>query len=94
MILYPFFEISVYNFATPTCVQSRPIIVNTWPSASDLVMVPSMSETTIKSELSQRKILAVQATAPDAESEKVIVLEPFLRLSCFSWSEARRNVLT
>ena len=56
-------------------------------------MVPSMSETTIKSELSQRNILAVQAMAPDAESEKVIVLAPFLRWSCLSWSELKRNVL-
>src|ERR1700678_2782112 len=36
MILYPFRTISVYNFATPTCVQSRPIIANTCPRPSDL----------------------------------------------------------
>ena len=36
MILYPLRQMSVYSFATPRCVQSRPIIVNTWPSASDL----------------------------------------------------------
>ena len=37
MILYPFLTISVYNLATPTCVQSRPIIAKTCPRPSDLV---------------------------------------------------------
>lgn len=94
MILYPFRAISVYSFATPMCVQSRPIIVKTCPRASDFVMVPSMSDTTTESEESQRKIRAVQAITPEAERENVIVLAPFFRLSCFSCSDVRRRVLT
>lgn len=47
----------------------------------------------MRSELSQRKIRAVHATTPDADSENVIVLAPFFRLSSFNWSEVRRSVL-
>lgn len=35
-MLYPLLTISVYSFATPACVQSRPIMFKTWPKASDL----------------------------------------------------------
>ena len=35
--------------ATPDWAQSRPMMGMTWPRTSDLVMVPSMSETTILS---------------------------------------------
>lgn len=94
MILYPFRQMSVYSFATPECVQSRPIMVNTWPRASDLVIVPSISETTIWSVASQTNMRAVQVAAPVAEIEKVIELGPFFRLSCFNWSDVNRRVLT
>lgn len=43
------------------------------------VIVPSISLTTTKSVLSHRKILAVHATTPVRESEKVMVLGPGLR---------------
>lgn len=48
-----------------------------------LVMVPSMSEITTKSVESHIKILAVQATAPLMECEKVIELGPGFRLRDF-----------
>lgn len=76
MILYPFRQISVYSLATPRCVQSLPIMVKTCPRASDLVIVPSMSDTTIWSAESQTNSRAVQAATPVAEREKVIVLAP------------------
>lgn len=47
------------------------------------MIVPSMSETTTRSVCSHTKILAVAATAPVAEREKVIVLGPGCRLSAF-----------
>lgn len=34
------------SLAMPACDQSRPTRLNTWPRASDLVIVPSMSEIT------------------------------------------------
>ncbi|KAH3682008.1 hypothetical protein WICPIJ_007027 [Wickerhamomyces pijperi] len=57
MMLYPFIWISLNNFATPGCVQSRPNIVRTWPRASDLVIVPSMSEITIGTFCFQRFLI-------------------------------------
>ena len=65
MIRYPFLAMSWYSLATPRCVQSRPIRVNTWPSASDLVIVPSMSDTTTWCVLSQRKMRAVHVATPE-----------------------------
>src|SRR6266702_5053835 len=88
---------SVYNLATPRCVQSRPISVNMCPSASDLplcqptlakeghethlVIVPSISDTTTLSVCSHKKMRAAHATTPDEASEKVIVFAPGRRSS-------------
>ena len=46
-------------------------------------MVPSISETTTLSVLSHTKMRAVQAMAPDAEREKVILFAPDLRFRFF-----------
>ena len=42
-----------------------------------------MSETTIESVSSQRKILAVQAASPEADNENVIEFIPGFKSSCF-----------
>jgi hypothetical protein len=42
-----------------------------------------MSEMTIESVDSQTKILAVQAIAPDADNEKVMLFEPSFKSSVF-----------
>lgn len=47
------------------------------------VIVPSISEITTKSVDSQTKIRAVHATAPEVDSEKVIVLAPGFKLRLF-----------
>jgi hypothetical protein len=48
-----------------------------------LVIVPSMSEMTIKSVESQTKMRAVHATAPEADKLKVILFGPDLSSSAF-----------
>ena len=48
-----------------------------------MVIVPSISETRIKSVWSQTKILAVAAIAPVADREKVIELAPDWRTKAF-----------
>lgn len=73
---------SVYRLAMPMCVQSRPIAAKTWPRASDLscqlmypeeycsthfVIVPSMSEMTIWSVSSHRKMRAETTAMPEYE---------------------------
>lgn len=92
--LYPFRHMSVYSFATPIWVQSRPIIVNTWPNASDLVIVPSMSETTTWSFASHRNMRAVHAMAPDADNENVIGFGPAFKSSCFCLVVRTRSLQT
>ena len=56
------------------------------------VIVPSMSDTTTQSVASQRKILAVQAVAPEADRENVIEFIPGLRSSCFC-EKLRHSIL-
>ena len=50
---------------------------------TNLVIVPSISETTTKSVESHTKILAVQTIAPVTEREKVILLAPGFRFNVF-----------
>lgn len=52
------------NAATPECSQPFPSIGITWPRISDIVMVPSMSETTILSVSSQRNMWHVHRVVP------------------------------
>jgi hypothetical protein len=47
------------------------------------VMVPSMSEMTIESVTSQTNMRAVQAAAPDAVSENVMLFAPSFKSSAF-----------
>ena len=81
---------SLYSFATPACVQSRPIMVSTWPSASDLVMVPSMSEMTTGTSYRHRYILAEHVARLTV---KLMLLMPDVSFSAFSWSLVSRSVL-
>ena len=46
-------------------------------------MVPSMSETTIESVSSQKKMLAVQAVSPESERENVMEFFPDFKFNCF-----------
>ncbi|KAH3672460.1 hypothetical protein OGATHE_002301 [Ogataea polymorpha] len=73
-MLYPLNWMSANNLATPTCVQSLPSMVRTWPRASDLVIVPSMSDITIGTLCFQRKSFA--------ETKAL----PLLTLNCKSFS--------
>jgi len=78
---YPFLRILVSSLVTPGWDQSRPTMGMRCPITSDLVMVPSMSDTTILACMGHRKMWAWTVCSPWREllTVNVMIFPPGLR---------------